>query len=511
MYAPPRGKEGSMSHVTRRDFMKTAGTVAGVAIATTYSPLTYAANERIRVGMIGTGGQGSKHIEYGIRNTPRLKLVAICDVYRLHRNLALKLIDETYPEDEAMEVVEYKGDYREMLDKEKLDAVVISTPLDRHYGMVIECLDRGLYVFCEKCMAHSVEECRHIVTKCHETGRFCQVGHQRRYNPIYNKAVWLARDTPAIGRINHVSAQWHRNEDWRRYVDPTYPLDATEAQFIDNLDEHLNWRVYFKHSGGLMTELGTHQTDIGTWFLGTPPAKVIAYGGTDYWRDGRDVEDNVTVMYTYDIGRSARSFRAAQPRTMLQDRLKLGKPYDVRFTYSSITANAKKGAVETIHGDIGTLELSEALGGRYYPEWGPIADKKEMLKAMSAEQQAQDVVARVTQPPAEVFARGVPIEIYPSEESNEILTIDQPEIDTYQFLAFADDIVNNTVPKANQYVGLLTAITGLSAVQSLHEKKEIDIDPAWYTFDFDVPDPYRYDFFPGNKFEPPEDDTYPYT
>lgn len=498
-----------MRDVTRRDFMKTAGTVAGAAIATSYSPFSYAANERIRVGMIGTGGQGCKHIEYGICNTPRLQLAAICDVYRLHRNAALKMIDENYPEEEALEVAEYRGDYREMLDKEELDAVVISTPLDRHYDMVIECLDRGLYVFCEKCLAYTIDQCRAIVTKCHETGRFCQVGHQRRYNPIYNKALWLARETPAVGRINHVSAQWHRNEDWRRYVDPAYALDATEAQFIDDLDEHINWRLYFEHSGGLMTELGTHQTDIATWFVGAPPSKVIAYGGTDYWHDGRDVEDNVTVMYRYDVGRATPSFRPAQPRTLLQNKLNLMKPYDVRFTYSSITANAKKGAVETIHGDFGTLELSEAMGGRYYPEWGPIADKNKLNEAMTAEQQAQDVAARVTQPPAEAFANGIPIEIYPSEESNEILTIDQPEIDTYQFIAFAEDIANGGIPKANQYVGLLTAITGLSAIQSMREKKEIDIDPAWYTFDFDVPDPYRFDFFPGNKFEPPEDQ-YPY-
>lgn len=498
-----------MSHVSRRDFMKTAGNVAGVAIATTYSPLTYAANERIRVGMIGTGGQGGKHIEYGILNTPRLQLVAICDVYRLHRHSALKMIDTMYPEEEAAEVAEYKADFREMLDNEELDAVVISTPLDCHFEMVIECLDRGLWVFCEKCLAYTIDQCRQIVTKCHETGRFCQVGHQRRYNPSYNKALWLARNTPIIGRINHVSAQWHRNEDWRRYVDPTYRLDANEAMFIKDLDEHLNWRLYYKHSGGLMTELGTHQTDIATWFLGTPPTKVIAYGGTDYWRDGRDVEDNVTVMYTYDIGRSDPSFLLAPIRTQTQLRSQLSRPYSVRFTYSSITANAKKGAVETIHGDIGTLELSEAMGARYFPEWGPIADKNAMLQAMTAEQQAQDVIARVTQPPAEAFANGLPIEIHPSEESNEVLTIGQLEIDTYQFRAFAEDIVNNTVPKANQYVGLLTAITGLSAVQSLREKKEIDVDPAWYTFDFDVPDPYRYDYFPGNKFEEPED-TYPY-
>lgn len=491
-----------MGNVTRRDFIKVVGATASVAVATGFNPRSYAANERIRVGMIGVGGQGCKHIEYGICNSPKLLLGAICDIYKPHREAALKLIDANYPEEEAMEVQVYTGEWREMLDKEQLDAVVISTPLDRHHEMVMECLDRGLYVFSEKCLAYTIEKCRDIVTKCHETGKFCQVGHQRRYNPVYNKALWLARETPLIGRINHISAQWHRNDDWRRFVDPNYVLDEMEAKYITDLDEHLNWRLYFKHSGGLMTELGTHQTDIGTWFLGTPPSKVTAYGGTDYWRDGRDVEDNVAVVYHYDIPRSAKSFQPAQPRTEFQNKSQLSRPYAVQFTYSSITANSKKGATEYIHGDYGTLELSEQLGGRLYSEYGPIQDKEALLQKMTAADQANVVANRISQAPPTAFTEGIPVRIVPEEGSQQILEIGQKEIDAYQFVAFANDIVNNTVPKSNQYVGLLTAITGLSAVQSLHEKKEVVIDPAWYTFDFEVPDPYRYDYFPGPEAKP---------
>lgn len=491
-----------MDSVTRRSFMKAAGTAAGVAIATGYNPLSYAANERIRVGMIGTGGQGCKHIQYGIANSPKLLLTAICDVYRPHRDAALKLIDENYPEEEALEVQVYSGDYREMLDKEQLDAVVISTPLDRHHAMVMECLDRGLYVFCEKCLAYTIEQCREIVTKCHEAGKFCQVGHQRRYNPIYNKAMYLARETPVIGRINHIAAQWHRNDDWRRFVDPNYQLDANEAQYITSLDEHLNWRLHFAHSGGLMTELGTHQTDIATWFLGAPPAKVTAYGGTDYWMDDRDVEDNVVVIYKYDIPRSAASFQPAQPRTPFQDPRRLTKPYAVRMTYSSITANAKLGGCEFIMGDYGTMQLSEAMGGRYFAETAPAADKEALRQTMSTQEQANAVATNKSQQDPRALNEGQPIVIVEAEGSDKAIEIGQKEIDAYQFIAFADDIVNGTVPKSNQYVGLLTAITGLSAVRSLREEKEIDIDPAWYTFDFEVPDPFRYDYFPGPEAKP---------
>src|SRR5262249_46447896 len=119
-------------------------------------------------------------------------------------------------------------DYREMLAKEKdnIDAVLIATPFKTHYQIVMDCLDAGKQVFCEKTMAHSVDCCRKIVEKCHSTGKFVQVGHQRRYNPEYIHAVQDYASGRA-GRVQYIEGQWHRYGDWRRpnpmMPDPTDP------------------------------------------------------------------------------------------------------------------------------------------------------------------------------------------------------------------------------------------------------------------------------------------------
>ena len=113
-------------------------------------------------------------------NKDQIKIVATCDIWSYNRELGAKLIDDT---DLSVYV-----DYKEMLDKEELDAVLIATPLYMHYQMVMDCLDAGLYVFCEKTMTMTIEESRNIVRKCNETGKFVQIGHQRHYNPYYNRS-----------------------------------------------------------------------------------------------------------------------------------------------------------------------------------------------------------------------------------------------------------------------------------------------------------------------------------
>ena len=220
--------------LTRRDFIKVAGTTAaGVAIATSYSPFSYAANEKVRVACIGTGGQGGFHIDNGLTPCPEIDIVAVCDVYKPHLNAAFKRAGG----EDGKDIKKYM-DYKKLLDEVEFDAVVIATPLYAHHHIAIDCLDAGKHVFCEKTMAYDIDQCRDIVKKVQETGQVFQVGHQRRYNPEYNKAVWLARGSDegrsVTGRINHVSAQWHRNNDWRRFVPKDYVLSKEEKQ----------WRIF---------------------------------------------------------------------------------------------------------------------------------------------------------------------------------------------------------------------------------------------------------------------------
>lgn len=484
--------------LNRRTFMKSAGATAGVMIATGWSPFSYAQNEKVRVGCVGTGGQGSYHVRDGLMGAPDIDIVAVCDVYRPHQERGVKLahlsnagiIVEAGQEQltrRQLEMVERayrpKGyyDYRDMLAREQLDAVVISTPLHTHFQIAMDSLDAGNYVFCEKTMCYSIDDARVLVQKCNETGKFVQVGHQRRYNPLYNKAVAMAWDEGVLGRINHMDCQWHRNNDWRRPISDRR-LTPSEMKFIKDLERHMNWRLYLESSGGLMTELATHQLDIASWFLDAMPKRVYGYGGIDYWRDGREVFDNVNVIYEFEVTPDNRGYFAMNRRNKYQDPQAINEPYTVRVCYSSITANAKKGCTELIQGDQGSFELTEA-GGTFYTE----ATSKV---AWAGDSGADDSAAAN----ATVITSGGTLQLSnQAQQEGEPITVDNDEsIDKLQFRAFARDIRFGGTPKANQMVGLRATIIGLSGMIAMREQREVVIDPESYTFDFPTPDPSMY-------------------
>jgi predicted dehydrogenase len=227
-------------------------------------------------------------------------------------------------------------DYRALLDRKEIEAVVIATPLHLHAPISIDAMQAGKHVFCEKAIAYSMDQAKAMARTARETKRILQIGHQRHYNPIYHQAYQLIQEG-AIGRITHVRARWHRNGNWRRPVnDPKF-------------ERLLNWRLYKEYSHGLLTELASHQTDVINWFLGSYPIAVMGTGGIDYWKDGREVYDNVEVIYEY--------------------------PNGVKVVYTSITANAYDGYGEWFMGDKGTIVLTEENKGLLFRE--PRAGKLE--------------------------------------------------------------------------------------------------------------------------------------
>lgn len=500
--------------VNRRDFMKVAGaTAAGVTIATGFNPLSYAANEKVRVASIGTGGQGSFHLRDGLAGTEEIEIVAIADCFALHQkggqiygqisNSGIKLPMGTEPKDlpadqkekaKAARKPNVYYDYKEMLAKEEIDAVVIATPLDTHHQIAMDCLSAGKYVFCEKTLTRTIEEARDLVTKCHETGKFLQVGHQRRYNPKYNLGMTILHDHGTLGRLTHITSQWHRNTNWRRPPLVGYELNEEEKKFIPDLERHWNWRMYLDRSGGLYTELMTHQSDIGNWYMRAVPTRVYASSGIDYWRDGREVDDNISVVFTYEQKPNMPGFRPVERRSELQDMTKINnRPYHVTMEYSSILTNAKRGAMEMMHGDLGTLTLTEHDCWMYI-EPGPWGEKEAAKKAAAAKAAGE---APSAEEAANAVTSGKSLGMSNKElaEGKELLSdLKLETADVYQFRAFAHHIRNGGVPRTNQMVGLTTAITSISALKSSQEGKPVDIDPAWYTFDFEVPSFHEYEY-----------------
>lgn len=483
------------SGVNRRDFMKVAGATAGFAIAAGYSPFSYAQNDKVQVGCIGTGGQGTFHIRDGLTGATDIVIKAVCDVFEPHQKEAVKYgqlsnsgvyrtPEKTFTDEERERIkAAYKPnayyDYKEMLEKEELDAVVIATPLKTHFPISMDCLDAGKYVFCEKTLVNNIEDGRALVTKCHELNRWVQVGHQRRYNPKYNMAMGLAYDQNMIGRINHITAQWHRNHYWRRVLPSGYELNEIEKQYITDLEKHLNWRIYQETSEGLFTELATHQTDIANWFMKALPARVHTFAGLDYWRDGRTVDDNILLTYEYDQSPGAPGFMPIDARSKLQKLNQINRAYTVRFAYSSILANAKRGASELIQGDRGSFELTEQKCYMFGED--VVVQSDEDLTA--EELAAKTTSGNTRQVSTDALLQGV--------ELLGDVVLETPDV--YQFRAFADCIRNGGVPRNNQMVGYATAITAIAAVQSRDENKMIEIDPNLIKFDFPVPSFYDYD------------------
>ncbi|WP_394646623.1 Gfo/Idh/MocA family protein [uncultured Sphingomonas sp.] len=278
-----------------------------------------AAGGKVRLGVIGTGDRGRALIQ-NIAKTRNCTVAAICDSYAPNLAKARQWVTSGTPE---------FADHRAMLDARGLDAVVIATPLDMHARHTIDAFDAGLHVWCEKAMARTIDDCGAMVKRAQDRGKVLQIGHQRMFHPTYLNALRRVK-AGEIGSITQIRASWHRNNSWRRPV----PADSD--------DRRVNWRLYRERSAGLMTELATHQLQVGNWFLDAVPTRVVGSGSICYWKDGREVYDHVALIYEYAGGR--------------------------KLIYTSLLNNARYGCEEQIQGSKGTIEPEL---GRIYQEVPP--------------------------------------------------------------------------------------------------------------------------------------------
>ncbi len=276
--------------LTRREAVKMAGAATaalGVAAKVQAAPgirKVKAATNQVQYGFIGTGSRGTyllRHMK-GIDNG---RCMAVCDVYEPSMRAAAETIG-TNPK-------QYK-DYRELLADRNVEAVFIATPLYMHFPVTKDALLAGKHVFCEKSLVFKPEEIHGLRALSRERPKqVLQVGLQRRYSKFYQAAKSMI-DKGVLGTVTHIRGQWHRNtfakDPWNKPV----PKDRT--------DKDVNWRKYREFSGGLTAELGSHQIDVADWMFGSTFDYVIGVGGTDYIKDGRDIFDNIQLIYKYPKG-----------------------------------------------------------------------------------------------------------------------------------------------------------------------------------------------------------------
>jgi len=251
-----------------------------------------------------------------------------------------------------------------MLDKEKdLDAVIIATPDFWHSEHTVACLEAGLNVYCEKEMSNTLEGARKMLDAAKKSGKLLQIGHQRRSNPRYIHCYEkLINGAKLLNKITCINGQWNRSkaacEDLGFPKNAVIEQDTLKKYGFDSMQQFRNWRWYKGLGGGPIVDLGSHQIDIFSWFLGTNPKSVMASGGIDYWK-GHDWYDNVMAIYEYDVGGQT-----------------------VRAFYQTITTNSSQGYFETFMGDEGTLLISEAVGRStiYREAWLPAANWEKWVK-----------------------------------------------------------------------------------------------------------------------------------
>jgi predicted dehydrogenase len=286
-----------------------------------YTPIAIPEEERIKIGIIGLGDRGSTIIDV-LNNTPQFKIIACCDILDFKLEQGVKNIKE--------KVTTYTN-YEEMLEKEKLEAVIVSTPLHEHFQMAMDALDADIHVMCEKVMTYSIEQAQAIKLRAEKSSKLFQVSYQYQLNPTF-KAIKDIIQNGYCGKITRIDAHWHRNNNWRRTV-PT-----------PELERHINWRMYQEYSGGLMAELGSHHLNMIDNILGDHPEKVVGTGGIDYWKDGRETFDNVYALFDY--------------------------PNGAKVSFSSILSNKFEDQIIKFYGDKATI-VSNGMSEAYlYPEEG---------------------------------------------------------------------------------------------------------------------------------------------
>ena len=302
-----------MHELNRRSFLKTAGTVTAGSLfgsklhalpATQDEPAKpVAANDAIQIALIGAGGQGQGDTATALQ-VPGVKLVAVADCYdgRLAHSKELWGSD-----------IFTTRDYREILERKDVDAVIVGTPDHWHKQVSVDAMKAGKDVYCEKPMIHLYSDGPEIIETAHTTNRIIQVGSQRVSSMVYAKAKELLA-SGAIGQLNMVTARWDRNSslgawnytvpldaspetcDWPRFQGsaPKIPFDA---------DHFFQWRKWKAYGSGVAGDLFVHLFS-GTHFItGTHgPTRAMATGGLRFWKDGRDVPDVMLGLFDYREG-----------------------------------------------------------------------------------------------------------------------------------------------------------------------------------------------------------------
>jgi len=274
----------------RRTFLKTPAVAAVPAVA--------APNDKISVGVIGCGGMGRADL-VDFSKQPDVGIRAVCDVYRPSAEGAAQMAGKP-------DVV---TDYRRILDRKDIDAVIVATPDHWHPLIAIQACEAGKDVYVEKPVSHNVREGRLMVEAARRHKRVMQVGIQQRSGAHFQRAVKAVQEG-RIGKV-HFAQCWNHNYsgspkgmgfpadaavpeglDWELWLGPAPKVPYNPAR--------RNFRVWWDYAGGELTNWCVHLIDVVHWALGVDaPLSVTSSGGKWFYDDCRECADTQEVVWEY--------------------------------------------------------------------------------------------------------------------------------------------------------------------------------------------------------------------
>ncbi len=322
----------------RRNFLKVlAGTPAIAALGAAAAAKGPVPGGPVRVGFIGVGGQGRALLD-SVQAT-HTDVRALCDI-----NPSSLTRADSVLADNKLPPARHYAEWKEMLEKEDIEAVIIGVPLWAHADITVGCLEAGKHVLCEKMMAWDVAGCERMRDAARRTGKVLEIGYQRNYNPIYQSAYEGVIRAGVLGDVYYARLAWHRNANWRRKAEPPSPDYDPSRWGYPTFDHLINWRLYHKYSQGLMAELASHQINMTNLFLGAEPENVLGVGGVYRFKD-REVPDHVFTTFEYPGGRTA--------------------------TFTAIESNAFDDYYEMFMGTKGTLIIRRERDALLFEEGAP--------------------------------------------------------------------------------------------------------------------------------------------
>ena len=290
--------------VNRRRFLLTASSAAAWASSGSFvHAITQSPNDTIRLGVIGFGTQGLTDANAALR-VPNVQVVAAASCYDGHLERARELLG-----DGSLRT----RDYRRILDRKDIDAVVVATPDHWHMRACLDALDAGKDVYCEKPLTHTIDEGTTLVNAVKKSTRILQVGSQHTSSPPLIEAKQLIKDG-VLGQVTQLEASWNTyNEisswlapippdaspstiDWPRWLGsaPRVPFDA---------DRHFQWRIFREYGEGLSGDVLVHIITALHFILDLDVPEVgNAVGGRFTWKGKRNVYDAITGSWEYPEG-----------------------------------------------------------------------------------------------------------------------------------------------------------------------------------------------------------------